>query len=117
MTRFDRSKRLLTPHQFKRVFQKSRRFQDELLTLRVRYHDGSTARLGLAIAKKHARLAVQRNRIKRHVREAFRLAHTDLAVGDYVILNRPVAARATAKALRQSAAALFEAAGRRKTHQ
>lgn len=33
---------------------------------------GKTSRLGMVVAKKHVRSAVQRNRIKRLIREAFR---------------------------------------------
>ena len=49
----------------------------------------STARLGLAVARKHARKAVDRNRIKRIVRESFRLASSNsLPAYDLVVLNR-----------------------------
>jgi ribonuclease P protein component len=43
--------------------------------------------LGLGIAKKHHKLAVQRNRLKRIVREAFR---THVLQGlDVVVLSKP----------------------------
>ena len=49
----------------------------------------SPARLGLVIAKKHVRLAVQRNRVKRQLRESFR-RHQQVLVGlDIVVLARP----------------------------
>ena len=46
------------------------------------------ARLGLAIAKKSVKTAVNRNRIKRLSREFFRLNHENIAIADYVILVR-----------------------------
>ena len=114
MTRFDRSKRLTTPAQFQRVFKKSRRFADDLLVLRVHYREDSPPRLGLAIARKHARLAVQRNRIKRCARETFRRLHCDLAPGDYVLTNLPNAARASKARLNDSIEQLLRTAIRKK---
>ncbi|MEL6301776.1 MAG: ribonuclease P protein component [Pseudomonadota bacterium] len=114
MSGFDRSKRLLTPHQFQRVFRRSKRFGDNLLLLRIRYDCEQPPRLGLAISKKHARLAVQRNRIKRQIREQFRLGLDAIAFGDYVFTNKPEAARASSEALRASAARLLRLASQRK---
>lgn len=48
-----------------------------------------TARLGLAIAKKHVRLAVDRNRVKRLIRESFRRQRNSLKGLDIVVLARP----------------------------
>lgn len=45
-------------------------------------------RLGLVIAKKNVRLAVERNRIKRLVREYFRLHQCDLPAIDCIFLAR-----------------------------
>jgi ribonuclease P protein component len=47
----------------------------------------ASSRLGLVIAKKNVRLAVQRNRIKRIVRETFRLHRAQPAI-DIVVLAR-----------------------------
>jgi len=57
------------------------------------------ARLGLAISKKLCKLAVGRNRLKRVVRESFRLHGAELAGLDIVVLNRPAAMRASNEAL------------------
>ncbi|MEY8215135.1 MAG: ribonuclease P protein component, partial [Colwellia sp.] len=43
-------------------------------------------RLGLAIAKKRVKLAVQRNRIKRIIRESFRLNQHELPPIDMVVM-------------------------------
>ena len=43
-------------------------------------------RLGLAIAKKRVKLAVQRNRIKRIIRESFRLNQHNLPPIDMVVM-------------------------------
>jgi len=55
----------------------------------VRPNHGQPARLGLAISRRQARRAVDRNRLKRLVRESFR-RHGDLLHGlDLVVMNRP----------------------------
>ena len=51
-------------------------------------NEGAEPRLGLAVAKKQVRLAVDRNRIKRVIRDSFR-CHRQLLVGlDLVVLAR-----------------------------
>ena len=46
--------------------------------------DASTARLGLIMAKRHAKLATTRNALKRVIRESFRLQRLELPAADYV---------------------------------
>ena len=50
--------------------------------------DHATCRLGMMIAKRHCRLAVRRNRIKRQIREYFRLHQSTLPNVDIVFLLR-----------------------------
>ncbi len=71
--RFSKSKRLLSPFDYKRVFDSNdqRAGSRHALVLSV-INSTETSRLGLVIAKKHVRQANQRNRIKRIVREFFR---------------------------------------------
>ena len=57
------------------------------------------ARLGLALAKKCAVRAVDRNRIKRIVRESFRHHRLELNGIDYVVLCRRKAVMASNQAL------------------
>jgi ribonuclease P protein component len=85
---FSRQSRLLNKHDFGRVFgnnslKASGRFA-LLLALPTENH---YSRLGLIVAKKHVRQAVQRNRIKRLVREFFRHQQTDTSI-DVVFLAR-----------------------------
>lgn len=54
----------------------------------ARPNAGDWPRLGLAIARKHARAAVARNRIKRVVRESFRHHQAELGPLDIVVLGR-----------------------------
>jgi ribonuclease P protein component len=60
-----------------------------LFTVLYRSKDTPGARLGLAIAKKNSRFAVDRNRLKRIVRESFRVHRSQLGNLDIVVLNKP----------------------------
>jgi ribonuclease P protein component len=87
---FPRSVRLLSPGDFSQVFDNtefkaSNRF---LLVLATPSKSGDS-RLGFVISKKHVKHAVQRNRIKRIIRESFRLNQHRIANNDFVILARP----------------------------
>ena len=88
--RFGKSQRLLTPREFKAVFDGAcfKSSHRSLLLLAIPAPAGQ-ARLGLVIAKKHARLAVERNRIKRQLRESFRHHQQALAGLDIVALAKP----------------------------
>ena len=64
------------------------------------------ARLGLVVGKRHARRAVDRNRIRRILREHFR--RTGLREVDVVVLARPGAAAVDRAELHAAARWLFE---------
>ena len=86
--RFARQQRLLKPSEFKHVFARPQRQSDHIMTLLARENKLNHARLGLAISKKQLRRAVDRNRIKRLIRESFR-SHQDQLVGlDIVVMVR-----------------------------
>ena len=88
---FGKARRLLKPEQFKQVFNRCYRSNDQYFTFCAHYSDESPGRLGLAISRRHARHAVQRNRLKRIVREHFRLMGEALRGIDIVVLNKPAA--------------------------
>ncbi|MEQ8516951.1 MAG: ribonuclease P protein component [Chromatocurvus sp.] len=91
--RFGKDKRLLSASDYRVVFSDAvlRSGQKEFLLL-ARGNDRGHHRLGLAVAKKHVRLASQRNRIKRGAREAFRQLPETLTGLDIIFLTRPGAA-------------------------
>ncbi|MES9902996.1 MAG: ribonuclease P protein component [Sedimenticola sp.] len=94
---FDRSLRLLTPALFKQVFKQSKRCSDRCFTVLYRPNGLSNPRLGMAIAKKNLKRAVDRNLVKRLVREVFRHSRPALPGVDLVVLckrNLPLKDRA-----------------------
>ncbi|MCW8908129.1 MAG: ribonuclease P protein component [Sedimenticola sp.] len=84
--KFGRDLRLLKPAQFRRVFQNACRSSDRHFTVLFLGNDQSRARLGTAIAKKVLKRAVDRNRVKRVVRESFRIRQRELAGLDLVVM-------------------------------
>jgi ribonuclease P protein component len=87
--RYPRCARLTRRGEFDRVFQSRQRFHTRCF--RVHYCDApaDTARLGITLSRKIARRAHDRNRMKRLVRETFRLVRPDLPALDVVLLAKP----------------------------
>jgi len=65
------------------------------------------ARLGLAVGVRAAGNAVNRNRVKRVVREAFRHIHQELPAVDLVVNARPAAGKASNADMTASVTALW----------
>ncbi|GGW65916.1 ribonuclease P protein component [Alishewanella tabrizica] len=84
--RFGRELRLLTPSQFDNVFQNPFRVASPLFTILAKPNQLTHPRIGLTIAKKRVKLAVHRNRIKRCVRDNFRLHQHQLPGVDLVLM-------------------------------
>ena len=108
--RFPPTARVRARADFDRIFRDGRRVALPLLALHWRAGDG-VARLGLAVSRKVDRTAVGRNRIKRQLREQFRLLRPQLRPGAYVMVARPQAAAAAGPALRDGLRALLQRAG------
>jgi ribonuclease P protein component len=85
---FPKRARLLKRSDFDRVFARPQRSADDCFTVLARPNGLGLARLGLAIARKHAARATQRNRIKRLVRERFRHHRHALEDLDFIVLGR-----------------------------
>jgi ribonuclease P protein component len=94
--------RLRTPADYKKVFNNPVKLTDKFFTVLATKNHLPHARLGLAIAKKTIKKAVARNRIKRAVRESFRLQRQQIVNIDIVVLARGDAANAPSVLLRKS---------------
>ena len=85
---FSRSSRLTHAGDFKQVFQNNIRVSDDCFTILVAKQQGLTARIGFAVAKKQIKRAVDRNRLKRLIRESFRRHQYELPNTGIVVMVR-----------------------------
>lgn len=87
--RFPKSERLLKKKEFQKVFDEGRIFRNNELLVYAMPNGMDKSRLGLVVGKKVGN-AVKRNRIKRILREAFRLNKGLLSFGvDLILIPRP----------------------------
>lgn len=99
---FPRTARLLTARDYAAAFKKNKRLSDKYWTVLAHRSDQAEPRLGLAIAKKRAKRAVDRNRIKRVARESFRHVSSGLSHTELVVMNRDETAKTDSKTLREA---------------
>ncbi|MCB1927098.1 MAG: ribonuclease P protein component [Rhodocyclaceae bacterium] len=83
--RFSADFRLRKTDEYSSVFAFRRALRGRFFTLHYRPSEAGSARLGLIVAKRLARRAVQRNLLKRLAREAFRLRRTSLPEFDMIV--------------------------------
>ncbi len=86
--RFTKRARLLNAAQFDAVFKQGRRFSVGAFVAVMASNDLGFPRVGFAFSKKQAPHSVQRNRVRRLLRERFRLQQTELAAVDLVLMLR-----------------------------
>ncbi len=99
---FPKAVRLLTGEEYSWVFAKAERSRDQCFTVLARWRGGGVSRLGLAVSKKAVRRAVDRNRVKRTVRESFRRMRQALAGMDVVVVARQGVGQRASGELRRS---------------
>ena len=85
MFRFPKQAKLVKTDDFSSVFNLRKRISNKYLVIRYRPNGSSGARLGLIVAKKTAKFSVQRNYMRRVLRELFRLNQHQLPAVDLVI--------------------------------
>jgi len=76
--RFPLARHRLLRSDFQRAYKQGRRAQGVGLAVVVLENELGVSRLGLSVAKRHHRSAVNRNRVRRIFREAFRLSLAEL---------------------------------------
>lgn len=84
---FSKQYKLLDREQFQRVFDSPDQvFRKKIVTLLAARNDLGYGRLGLIIGKKNVRFSTTRNRLKRQIRETFRLKQDKLSGWDVVVI-------------------------------
>ena len=91
MTSFDKTRRLLTKSDYDYVFAKAKKITTPEFIVLYRDNSMGFSRIGLAFSRKAIAKAHDRNRVKRVVRETFRIQH--LIAVDIVVLAKPGAGR------------------------
>ena len=99
---FPPAARLRQPSEFNQVFRDGARSSDACFVVSARDNGLAGARLGITVAKKTVSSAARRNRIKRVVRESFRLNRAGLPALDVVVQARHGARRQQNPELRAS---------------
>ena len=100
--------RLRRKSDFDAAYARGRRIGDGFFAVTATTNEAGAARLGMAVAVRTAGGAVGRNRIRRIIRESFRLHQHTLPAVDIVVSMRPPARHAAPGALHQSLAALWK---------
>lgn len=98
---FPRRNRLLTGAEFGAVFRRRRSVHGKHFSVHVAANDLGHPRLGLAVSRRVSAKAVVRNRIKRRIRESFRLQQHFLGALDYVVVAKPPAANGSGEEIRR----------------
>ena len=83
--RFTKQAKIVKTDDFSSVFNLRKRIANKHLVMRYRPIEVNIARLGLIVSKKTAKLAVQRNYMRRVLRELFRINQYRLPAIDLVV--------------------------------
>lgn len=103
-----RSARLLRPGDFSALRQSGKRLATKYFHCEYRPNETRSARLGMAVSRRVSKRAVERNRIRRQIRESFRLQRSTLPPCDILVIARTLAASADSKILRAELVALWQ---------
>ena len=101
------ARRLRRKADFEAAYARGHRSRGEHFTVIARWNPDGGPRLGMAVAIKAAGSAVGRNRIRRLIRESFRLHQHELPACDLIVSAQPRARLATSTELRSSLDAMW----------
>ena len=103
--------RLRRKSDFDAAYARGRRIGDGFFAVTATKNNTGAARLGMAVAVRTAGNAVGRNRLRRIIRESFRVHQHELPAVDLVVSARPAARAAAPAALHASLVALWKRVG------
>ncbi len=99
--KYFKNSRLLTYREHKQVFDNTcKKVLSKYFVVLSKNNEIEICRLGIVAAKKHFKLAVDRNRLKRLIRESFRHNQNELPPRDFVVIARSGVLLETNKTLR-----------------
>jgi ribonuclease P protein component len=101
-------RRLRRKSDFEAAYARGRRFGDGFFAVTARPNDIGGPRLGLAVSVRTAGSSVERNRIRRAIRESFRLHQHELPAVDLVVSARGRARGAAGTELQASLFTLWK---------
>jgi ribonuclease P protein component len=101
-------RRLRRKSDFEAAYARGRRFGNGFFAVTARPNDIGGPRLGLAVSVKTAGSSVERNRIRRTIRESFRLHQHEIPAVDLVVSARGRARDAAGAELRASLVTLWK---------
>lgn len=105
---FPAARRLRRKWEFDQLYGQGSRLGNSFFGITVKPNGLDGPRLGLAVASKPFGGSVGRNRLRRLIRESFRLSQQRLPAADIVVSCRPAARTAGHGQLRASLAALWD---------
>ena len=106
--RHPRTARLLRPADFAALRENSQRVSTRHFTVQYRHAMLASARLGMAVSRKVSKNAVMRNRIRRQIRESFRMQRAQLPNVDLLVIARVSAAAQPNPVLREELDLLWQ---------
>jgi ribonuclease P protein component len=101
-------RRLRRKSDFEAAYARGRRFGNGFFAVTAKPNDIGGPRLGLAVSVKNAGSSVERNRLRRTIRESFRLHQHELPPLDFVVSARGGARNAAGTELRASLVSLWK---------
>jgi len=109
---FKRCERLKGSLRFKIVKRDSRPLKSDQLVMNVTSNGSSLNKLGISISSKHLPKSVERNRLKRYIRDIYRLKKNGLKKGyDIVIRANRVKKKFTSSDIEKELIGLFKKTG------
>ena len=96
-----RQRKLLNSTEFGAVFSNRKSIHGKFFSVHVVRNGLDHPRVGLTVSRRVSKRAVQRNRIKRQIRESFRLRQAELSSIDFVVTAKVGSAEQVSKMLRE----------------